>query len=305
MTNRLTAHRLTSLADPATGLITRSSVTDAGFDRSVWHRAVARGDLVEVVRGAAVLPGAAITDAVKIAATVVIAGTGAMASHRSAAHLWGVFPTGSRPVDVIRLSGGLLRDADRFHIRTHRPADAAAIVPVLRAGVPCTPPARTLIDVAAVVPERAFDMLVEMRIAGLVTVAEVEEQLERRPVNAPGTRAARDALVRQLRSERPPDSVLEARFMTLVERFGLPPMAFQVQVLDYRVDFLVIGTRVIVECDGFAFHGRDPRRVEADRLRDAALTRAGYRVVRVTWSMVTTQPQVVVDTIRAAVGDSR
>lgn len=286
------------------GIVPRSTVIDAGFDRSVWRRAIDRGDLIEVSRGAAVLPGTQITPSIRIAATLITAGPDAVASHRSAAYLWSVYPIGDRPVDVIRPGGRILADAPHHRIETHRPTDASELQVMTRDGIAVTPPARTLIDLAAVAPQRVSDALTELRIAGFVTIEEIEQELERRPINAPGMAAARDALHAQLLLERPPDSVLEARFAELCVAHGLPPMTFQVEILGYRVDFLVAGTNVIVECDGFAFHGKDPRRVDLDRRRDADLVRAGYRVLRFTWRMITSRPAEVAATIRAAIAPS-
>lgn len=51
-----------------------------------------------------------------------------------------------------------------------------------------------------------------------------------------------------------------------------------------RVDLLV-GERVIVEVDGFAYHS-EPQRFESDRRRDAMLTAAGYVVIRLSYRQV-------------------
>lgn len=51
-----------------------------------------------------------------------------------------------------------------------------------------------------------------------------------------------------------------------------------------RVDF-VVGERLVVEVDGAEYH-TDPARFEADRRRDAALSRRGYRVLRFSYLQV-------------------
>lgn len=51
-----------------------------------------------------------------------------------------------------------------------------------------------------------------------------------------------------------------------------------------RVDLLV-GDRVIVEIDGYAYHS-SPERFENDRRRDALLVAAGYIVVRLSYRQV-------------------
>lgn len=50
--------------------------------------------------------------------------------------------------------------------------------------------------------------------------------------------------------------------------------------------------RVVVEVDGYAFHGS--RSVfERDRQRDAALQSDGYAVIRVTWRALAYEPEAV------------
>lgn len=51
-----------------------------------------------------------------------------------------------------------------------------------------------------------------------------------------------------------------------------------------RVD-LLIGTRLVVEVDGRAYHS-DPQDFERDRTRDARLSIRGYRVLRFSYQQV-------------------
>jgi very-short-patch-repair endonuclease len=57
----------------------------------------------------------------------------------------------------------------------------------------------------------------------------------------------------------------------------------------FEVDLLWRAGRLIVEVDGFAFHSSRTA-FERDRRRDATLTAAGYRVVRVTWQQIKRKP---------------
>jgi very-short-patch-repair endonuclease len=49
----------------------------------------------------------------------------------------------------------------------------------------------------------------------------------------------------------------------------------------------------VVEVDGFAFHSTR-QAFERDRVRDAALQTAGYRVIRFTWRQIVDEPHAVV-----------
>jgi very-short-patch-repair endonuclease len=66
-----------------------------------------------------------------------------------------------------------------------------------------------------------------------------------------------------------------------------------------RVDFL-IGERLVIEVDGAEYH-TDPERFEADRRRDAVLSRLGYRVLRFSYRQVMYRWQEVEDAVLAAV----
>jgi very-short-patch-repair endonuclease len=55
---------------------------------------------------------------------------------------------------------------------------------------------------------------------------------------------------------------------------------------------------VVVETDGWETH-RTRHAFESDRARDAALTAAGYIVVRFTWRQLRDDPQTVAERIRA------
>jgi hypothetical protein len=85
-----------------------------------------------------------------------------------------------------------------------------------------------------------------------------------------GIVAFRNALQGWLLDGRPADSVLELAMRDLVARFHLPAVEFHPVVSDYEVDFRIIGSPILIECDGWATHGLDHATFERDRARDAA-----------------------------------
>jgi very-short-patch-repair endonuclease len=60
----------------------------------------------------------------------------------------------------------------------------------------------------------------------------------------------------------------------------------------FMVDAWWPSRRLVVEVDGFRFHGTR-RAFERDRRRDAELQAAGQRVVRVTWRQLRREPLAV------------
>ena len=72
-----------------------------------------------------------------------------------------------------------------------------------------------------------------------------------------------------------------------------------VRVCRREVDLLWPAQRLVVEVDGFRFHGGRAA-FERDRRRDGELLASGYRVLRVTWRELTGAPEAVVATLAQA-----
>jgi very-short-patch-repair endonuclease len=64
-------------------------------------------------------------------------------------------------------------------------------------------------------------------------------------------------------------------------------------IAGHEVDFRVIDSPVILECDGWTYHGLDRAGFEHDRSRDADLVAAGWIVVRFTYRSITVRPSTV------------
>ena len=81
------------------------------------------------------------------------------------------------------------------------------------------------------------------------------------------------------------DSPLEDAFLALCDDHGIPRPLVQAVVEGHRVDFCWPERRLIVETDGYEYHGTRAA-FERDRAKDAQLTVRGWRVLRFT------EPQV-------------
>jgi Protein of unknown function (DUF559) len=99
------------------------------------------------------------------------------------------------------------------------------------------------------------------------------------------------------------ESVLESIARVVFRECGLPPPELQVEVghhgVKYRVDFMWKQYRTVAEVDGKLKYD-DGSRFGYERRRDIWLREAGYEVVHFTWQEITTQPQYVAATLRAA-----
>jgi very-short-patch-repair endonuclease len=68
----------------------------------------------------------------------------------------------------------------------------------------------------------------------------------------------------------------------LIVGLGLPLPLVNHRVLGFELDFLWPELRLVLEVDGFEFHGGS-NAFHRDRERDRALALAGYQVLRSTW----------------------
>jgi hypothetical protein len=233
-------------------------------------------------------------------AAVLACGPEAMLSHHSAAALWELRPTARSAVDVTapgRTRHG--RPGITFHpVRRLDPVDRARLD-----GVPVTTVARTLFDLAEVLAprqlERAFEQAERLRLLDLRAI----NNLARRSRGRHGLRAL-SALLAERREPAPATrSELERRFLDLCHTAGLPRPAVNIVVSGLEVDAVWPDQRLVVELDGHAFH-HTRAAFERDRLRDATLQLAGYRVLRVTHRRLEREPATVAETVRALLADS-
>jgi very-short-patch-repair endonuclease len=174
-------------------------------------------------------------------------------------------------------------------IITHRSRSLTPEDVLHHESLPITTPARTLLDLATVLPTVELERAIaRSERRGLARPSDV---LARACACAkhPGALTIR-RLLEDNQSPMLTRSEAEARFLDLVRRGGLRRPQANVQLNGYEVDLLWAEERLVVEVDGFAYHSSE-RAFTNDRRRDASLTAAGFRVVRVSWKDITKQPE--------------
>jgi len=183
-------------------------------------------------------------------------------------------------------------------VRFHRGQLDPSEVRVVR-GIPITSPIRTGLDVARSLPlEHSVAALDSLARRGVITPAAMQCAAAALP-NGPGRRAAVTAasLIDPLA-----ESVFESMGRVRIVTAGLPAPESQVTINDRdgmwiaRVDFAWRAYRLVLECDGYEFHGTREA-FERDRRRWTALIRAGWRVVVVTWRQLMDEPDYLVDVL--------
>lgn len=284
--------QVVALAARQHGVATTAQLHAAGLSRHAIAHRVAGGWLRRLHRGV-YLVGALEGPWSRAMAAVLAYEPDALLSHQPAGVLSGFRPppTGAIHVTVV---GRDARGRDGIHAHTItrlHPADATH-----RLGIPVTSPARTLLDLAATLTQRDLSRAIdEGRVLRLVTDHSLNEQLSRYPAHR-GTRALKLATTPEPKLTR---SEAERRLLELVRAAGLPEPKTNARLAGHEVDFLWPAHRLVVEVDGYTFHSKRSS-FERDRRRDAALTLAGYRVIRITWRQITEAPELVIATLAGA-----
>jgi very-short-patch-repair endonuclease len=289
---------LSALAGRQRGVVGRRQLQELGFSRRQIGVRLEQRRLVPLHRGVYAVGHPALAVGAWEQAALLAAGPGAALAHRSAAAWWRMLGRCSGAVEVVvpRQAGRRIPRVVVHRCASLRPEDVTE-----EAGLRCTTPARTLIDLAASAPALLPRALTEAERLHL-DVAGVLPRL----ASEPGRRGAR-ALAAALAAFDPraarTRSALELRFLELVRAAGLPAPQVNVVVgagrLRPEVDALWAAERVVAELDGRAFHDVVAAG-EADRARDNALALAGHLVLRFTWRRLEDDPRGVVAEVAAA-----
>lgn len=267
-----TERRVAAVAAGQRGLITQRQLLDAGASKSAISRRAEAG-LLHLLHRGVYLVGHAVPPplALELAALLACGPTAAL-SHRTAAALWRILPAQDGTIDVTVPDR---RCRPRPGLRPHTGTlDEVTVRHDLR----LTTPVRTLRDLTRVLDSTTLERATnEAHVLNLI----------------PRDHAAADVT----RSEA------ERRLLDLLRRAALRPTATNAKVAGCEVDVLFAEQRLVIEMDGYAFH-RTRAAFERDRRRDADLAAAGYRVVRITWRQLSTEPEAVVARLAAALARS-
>jgi very-short-patch-repair endonuclease len=163
--------------------------------------------------------------------------------------------------------------------------------------------ARALIEVAATAGDAELERaLAEARVQRLLRPGALEHALDRAG-NLAGVARMRALLAGE---ETPAITRSEAeRIMRrLLRDAGLPMPLINARVAGFEVDFYWAKQKVVVEVDGYQFHGHRGA-FERDRRKGLVLAAAGINVIRITWRQLVAQPVwLAVQLARALVDQS-
>jgi hypothetical protein len=272
--------------------------------RGAIEHAVCLGRLHRVFRGVYAVGHPNVGERGRLRAAALACGQGSVVSHRSAAALLRLIDKGPAVIDVIAPGAhGRKIDGFRFHrVRAPRRDEVGTV-----AGIPCTSPSRTLVDLASVVGDwtlrSAFERAAQRRC---LDIPAIESAID------PGRRGVGSlrALVEGWRQAAPLTkkgrlkSPLEAKVLPLLAQrhHPAPLLNAPVAIANGRieVDLLWPDHRFALEADSRDFHGTHVA-FERDRWRDRELMRVGYATLRVTHRQAENEAAAIADTIASRI----
>jgi hypothetical protein len=277
------------LAQRQHGVIARRQLLGLGLGQGAIEHRLATHRLQAIHRGVYALGHPLLTREATFMAAVLAVGEGATLSFTSAA----------AHQDLLSLRGPI-------HITTHRKLESTGALTIHQIclppdevevvdAIPVTTVARTLFDLAAIVPSHtlraAMRQAEHRRLGDRVGLTELLGRYpHHRGVRALRAVAGEGVETGVIRSE------LEARFLQFLVDSGLPRPQTNLPIhLGERfveADCAWPNRRLIAELDGRRFHDTE-RAFERDRARDRALAVAGWRVVRVTWRQLHDRPEAL------------
>jgi hypothetical protein len=235
-------------------------------------------------------------------AAVKACGPGAVLSHYAAAAHWGFVLWDDRHPEVTVVGA-----ATRVHrgIQVHRTAVLERVDMLRHRGIAITSPARTPVDLAAVLGYGPLRRAVRQALA----LRHVSPRHLAAALSRLGARRGVANLARILATgPAPTRSELEDLVLELIQGGGLahPDVNVPLVLAGRRVvpDFRWPEQRLVVEADSAAWHD-DPLSREDDAERQALLEAHGERVLRVTWDQTISRPRQTLARIRAAGAPSR
>jgi len=264
-------------------LITASQLQNLGYAKSTIHDRVAARRLHRTpFPGVYSLAPAPLGRLETIKAAALACGPHSLPSHWSAAEVLRITEPPLLPVHVTRPTGNGRR---RRLLVIHR-----SIVPACdtagRDGILCTSAARTVFDLAGLAaPEEVERVLIAADSLRILNRTRLQELIDE-SAGGRGVRPLRSLLTTgpiRVRSDT------ETEMLFICRLAGLPDPVVNGVVAGIEVDLHWPDLRLVVEADGWRFHG-GRERANADRDRDQRLLVAGWQVVRFTRDQIAADP---------------
>ena len=265
-----------ALAGKQHGIVRGEQMREAGLTKDGVRRRTEAGWLVRLYDGVYAVGHTALTDKSHLIAAVYACGPEALAGYRSAGAMWGVL-RGPQTIEVTAPRGRKPKRGMTVHRSRLIHEEDRALVD----NIPVTSLARTLVDLADILPEKQLASAVhEAEVQRLFDLTQVRRVLERLP-----GRKGRHRLARVLSAYKDVQPFTRSRAERLVLEMcqdrGLPQPRTNTWIESQEVDFYWPEAQLALEFDGRAVH-RTTKAFHEDRKRDRTLAARGIHVVRAT-----------------------
>jgi hypothetical protein len=281
------------------GVIDRRQAMDLGMSRAQVDGRLRAGRWLAVHRCVYARAVPALDWRGRLLAACLAAGPGALASHSSAASVWGllprpaVFPTVTVPAARHpRIVGAMVRRSQNLDLDRS----------LIHLGIPVTDPLRTLADLGEVVADDDLDWAVDQALVRRrLTVEALHAEVRR--LQGRGRRGVgrlRASLQRRGLVEAPAPSMLESRVLRLLHAWEIVPASVETTVCGgyYRVD-VMLRPGLALEVDGYGYHW-SPEAKAGDARRHNAIQVEGTLLVLSDWITVLRRPHVLRAEVLAA-----
>lgn len=272
------------------GLVTRAQLLRAGLTERQIDRRLGLRQLLLLHRGVYGAP--AVKPGFEQAVLAACLASGGVASHRSAARLFGL--RGFERDAQVEICVDSRRAPCLDGVVAHR---SGGLERAEIGGIPVAMPGEVLLQLAAVAPGRVAGAVNDMLVRRILTLPGLVRSLQRRAERGRnGTEVLRDVVAEQVRAGAPTESWLEDRLVEFLRarRYPDPVRQFWVQTPGgrFRLDFAWPDLHLDLEGDGRLFH-TSPQQRRKDQARDEALGQVGWAVERIAWLPLAEDPDAV------------
>ncbi|HEV7615914.1 MAG TPA: type IV toxin-antitoxin system AbiEi family antitoxin domain-containing protein [Solirubrobacterales bacterium] len=286
------------LATRQHGVVTTRQLKAVGYSRNSASKAVGVGRLHRLHRGVYAVGHLRLTWEGRCLAAV-LACAPAVASHTSAAWLWGLLRTRPASFHLTAPTRRRAKQSFRVHFAELADRDCGTVTEIPVTSVP-----RTLLDLAAMLPaERLEKTLERAEERGRFDLIALDDLLARVPGHL-GAGRLRLALTAYRHEPAFTRSNLERRFLKLMRDSGLPSPAMNLNVGGFELDAYWERERFAVELDTYETHGSHAA-FERDRLRQEDLMLIGVGMTRVTGPRLAREPRDVAARVGRLLADRR
>jgi hypothetical protein len=280
------------------GLITSEADRNAGRTKRQLERDRRVGRLRKVRRGVSVVNGVPPSWRQAVRAVLLLHDGYAAGSHWTAVTMLGSAP--STISEFIHIIADTPHRISLDGVVAHRSGGLEDGDVVIRDGMRCTSPLRTVIDLSGPMSASELGKLVdEFLRRKMLGLEQLRERVDRtRPAPGRSVATLRQVLAKRLPGYDPGESELEARIVRVIDASDLPRPTQQHRVnfgkKRYRIDFAWPDRRLYLEGNGFGSHMLATD-LDGDARRQNELVLDGWVPIEITWRMTDVE---IANTIR-------